>query len=177
MNKTGRWGGITGLLAGGALFACSVAQAAPITGDWIGGFTDTTNTTGPLTHGSLNLDILTETPDGANFDITAVLNTFCIPAAVDCGSQNVSFSGILAANLGLTLHNGDSSTVATGTVAPDYAHMGGVFRSYDSSGALVISGNWGAQPAGNVPEPSTTSLLGLGLGVAGIALMGRRRTQ
>ena len=176
MNKKLQLGVIRGLVASGALCACSLATAAPITGDWVGGFSDTTNTTGPLTHGSLNINILTETADGANFDLTAVLNTVCIPPASGCGSQNVSLTGVLGANLGISLQNGDSTLLAIGSVASDYSRMGGTFTSYDN-GALVISGNWSVVPISSVPEPTVTTLLVVGLGAMGVVVMRRRRAQ
>jgi hypothetical protein len=166
------------------LFGWTGAGATSITGDWTGTFQDILNGSG-LNNGTLDLQILTETPDGTGFDLTAAANFTCTNTPdPSCGSQGyVPLTGTFDGATSLILNSvvgPTGSLELAGNLLVGNAEITGNYWFFavqtdpKLKPAVQVYGSWDVVST-QVPEPGTLALLSLG--VAGLGVMRRRSTR
>ena len=150
------------------------AHASSLVGDWQGTYMDTQPTA--TQSGTVDLliesQVLLEPVD----TITGYIDVVCTTGgAAGCGTggYNAFSSGTFNPATGVVsfVLGADPSTTVTGTLSADGTGIAGTYLASDDS----EYGNWSVTEVGPVPLPAPFWLLGFG--VAGIGLVGQRRSS
>lgn len=168
---------VAGFLAATVIAAPVMANASTLIGAWTGTGQDV-----PPDGSSEVVDInfLTETPDGSAFDLTGMVDIICVNNSdPKCGSHgNVSATGLLGAN--------DSLTLAFSGYVDDDTFVGSVSGNQNSLTGVLTNPSNGFQADWTLskvspsaaPEMNPTSAAsGLALLVGGLLVLRGRKRQ
>ncbi len=164
VRLTLQWLPVAGLMAG-----CMTANASTLVGEWTGSATNVI----PTYDGPQVLDVffLTQTPDGAVFDLTGTAAITCVDSSdTDCGTGGTSipFTGSLAANDSLSFAT-EGGPAGTLDLSVDQNSLTGTVTAPGP-----FSADWALSRVDPVPVPAALPLLLSGLGGLG-ALVRRRK--
>jgi len=155
---------------------CPVLAHASLIGDFQGTWQQTSGgSNGSPNSGTLDLDFLTNTPDGSLLALTGtagITGTSCSQS--NCGYEPAftgtfdPTSGAVAIALQPTPTSGNSVVDLSGMLSTDMTVVSGLYTATDGSGAGTFS-------VTAVPLPAAGGLFSLGVAVLGA--LGRRRTS
>jgi hypothetical protein len=153
---------LKGFLAAAVIAAPMLANADTLTGEWTG-----TGQPVPAdgTSEVVDLDFLTETPEGSAFDLTGTVDIMCLNSSdPKCGSHGLApFTGSLAANdsLNLTFSGNLTGAFFNGIVS---------FNQDSLTGALTSPSN-GFQADWTLSRPTQAPEIDLASGMAALTLL------
>ncbi len=167
---------LKGVLAATVMLAPMMASAGTLIGEWTGNATDVFPTyDGPQV---IDLDFLTQTPDGSAFALTGKLAATCVNSPdPGCGTQGVfvSFTASLAANDSVTITAANGALFG-GTVSVDDNRLTGTVTAPGTKFSADYALSKVVPNA--APEMNPTSAVsGLALLVGGLLVVRGRKRQ